>query len=117
MAKQIISRIWTIFRQISRKSEKGTNTIIFVTHNNIPVGHTVTYSQIVVKLRPQKEDPIRVRFTVGGNCIEYSGKVTTKTADLTTFKLNIHLVLSTHSANDAGRDIINYYLVTPMERS
>ena len=66
--------------------QKGTNTICFVTHKNIMVGRTVTYSLIVVDVLPQKEKQIWVSLAVGVNIIEYPGKVTTKTADLTTFK-------------------------------
>jgi hypothetical protein len=33
-----------------------------------------------------KRKPRRVRFTVGGDRIEYAGEVSTKTADLTTVK-------------------------------
>ena len=36
------------------KVQKGTNTIHFVARNNIPVGITVTYSNIAVNVRPQK---------------------------------------------------------------
>jgi hypothetical protein len=48
---------------------KGTNTIFFLSHNKIrliPNNRTVTYARIVIDHRPQKEDPNRVRITVGG---------------------------------------------------
>ena len=48
----------------------GTNTIKFMTHEeikNIPTDRTVTYAQIVVHYRAHKDDPNRVRTTVGGN--------------------------------------------------
>ena len=44
---------------------------------------------------PQKKDPIQVRITVGENLIEYPGKLSAKTADLTTFKIHINSVIST----------------------
>ena len=50
------------------------------------VGRTVTYSLIVVDVLPQKEKQIWLSLAVGVNIIEYPGKVTTKTADITTFK-------------------------------
>ena len=74
----------------------------------------VTYSFIVVDVRPQKEDPIRVILAVGGNKIEYPVKVTTKTADLTTFKIHINSMISKQGARDAGWYIGNYYLEAPM---
>ena len=68
------------------KVTKGMNTIRFVARNNIPVVHTVTYSQVIFYERPHKEDSIPLRLIVGGNKIRYRVKVMTKTADLTTFK-------------------------------
>ena len=43
----------------------------------IPADRTITYAQVVVDYRPQKEDPNRVRITVGGNLINYPGEFTT----------------------------------------
>ena len=44
-------------------------------------GKKPTYAGVVVDFRPQKEDPNRVRITIGGNWIKYPGEVTTRTAD------------------------------------
>ena len=77
----------------------------------------VTYSFIVVDVRPQKEDPIRVILAVGGNKIEYPVKVTTKTADLTTFKIHINSMISTRGARFYGWNVRNYYLETTMGQS
>jgi hypothetical protein len=68
----------------------GTNTIFFMTHRdiqNIPSDWTITYACVVVDYRPQKEDPNRVCITVGGNLIDYPGKLTTRTADLVISKI------------------------------
>ena len=46
----------------------------------IPGDRTVTYARIVIDYRPQKNDPNRVRITVGGNLIDYPGELTTRTA-------------------------------------
>ena len=116
LERQTIIIIWTNRRQISRESKKGMNTINFVALINIPVGHTVMYSRIVVDMQPQKEDPIRVRLTVGRNRMEYPVKVTTKMAEFNTFKIRINSVISTQGVRYAGWDIGNYYLETPMGR-
>ena len=68
-------------------------------------------------MHPQKEDPIRVRLTIWGNCIEYQVTLSTKTADLATFKIHINSVIFTRGAKYAGWNIGNYYLETPMGRS
>eukprot|EP00804_Cyclotella_cryptica_P013964 CCRYP_002495-RA/>CCRYP_002495-RA protein AED:0.17 eAED:0.08 QI:0/0/0/1/1/1/3/0/1003 len=97
----------------------GTDTIFFMSHNeikNIPKDRTVTYARIVVDYRPQKDDPNRVRITVGGNLINYPGELTTRTADLTTAKILWNSTISTPGARFACADIENMYLQTPMAR-
>jgi hypothetical protein len=65
---------------------KGTDTLHF-----IPISaRKATYLNIVVADKPHKANPERVRFTVGGDRIEYKGDVSTKTADLTTAKCGVH---------------------------
>ena len=76
---------------MTRKLKKGANAIHFVAHNNITVGQTVTYSRIVVDLRPHNSYPIRVRLAVGVIIIEYPVKITTETADINTFKIQNQL--------------------------
>jgi hypothetical protein len=56
-----------------------------------------------------------VRYTVSGNLIEYSGNVSTSTADITTAKVVIKSVLSTPAATSSCFDISNFYLNTPMK--
>ena len=77
----------------------------------------VTYSRILVDVQPQKEDPNRVRLAVGGNRIEYTGKLRTKTADFITFKIHINSVISTLGAGYFGWYIGSYYSETPMGQS
>ena len=96
------------------KVRNGTNAIRFLACKNIPVGYTVIYSHIVVDVQPHKVCTIIVRLTVEGNIIKYRGKVTTKTADLTTFTIHINSVIFTRGARYAWWDIENYYLKTPM---
>ena len=63
----------------------GTNTIFYLRHDeikHIPKDRTVTYAQIVIDHRPQKDDLNRVRITVGGNLINYPYELTTHTADM-----------------------------------
>jgi hypothetical protein len=55
----------------------------------------------------------RVRLTVRGNKLDYSGDVATSMADITTFKILINSTLSTEAAAMMMMDIKNYYLGTP----
>ncbi len=97
---------------------KGTNTIYFLSHAdicNIPSNRTVTYTRIVINHCPQKEDPNRVRITVGGNLIDYPFELTTRTADMVSSKILWNSVISTKDARFAGTDIKNMYLETPLD--
>lgn len=97
----------------------GTNTVHFMNVSDIPripKDRTVTHARIVADHRPQKEDPNRIRVTVGGNLTNFPGDVSTHTADLTTTKLLWNSVLSTPNARHMCADIKNFYLETPMDR-
>ena len=96
----------------------GTNTIFFTEYQNIPLDRRkdITYGRIVVDYRPQKNEPHRTRLTVGGNLINYSHNVSTKTAELQTAKLLFNRVISTKNAKFACLDIGNFYLGTTMDR-
>ena len=61
----------------------------------IPNYRVVTYANIVVGYRPQKDYPNSVRITSGGNLIIYPGELTTGTADITMLKILWNSVLST----------------------
>ena len=76
------------------------DSLILLNHNeirNIPTDRTVMYANIMVDYLPQKEDPKRVCITAGGNLINYPGKLTTRTADLTISKILWNSVLSTEN--------------------
>jgi hypothetical protein len=87
----------------------GTDTCFFTTLKNIPHDRKITYGKIVCDYKPHKKEKERVRLTVGGDRLHYSGDVATSTADITTFKFLINSTLST-------KDIKNYYLGTPLPR-
>jgi hypothetical protein len=92
------------------------DTIHFIRVEAIPDGRKATYLQLVVADCPNKDNPRRVRFTVGGNKIDYPGEVSTKTADLATAKILLNSVISTPGARFCAFDIKDFYLNTPMSR-
>jgi hypothetical protein len=96
--------------------KSGSNTMFFIKHTDVPKGRKVTYLRTVAELRPQKEEEKRVRFTVGGNLIDYPGKVSTPTANLAVVKCLLNSVISTRGARFMTGDIKNFYLGTPMSR-
>jgi hypothetical protein len=94
----------------------GTDTCFFIDLENIPNDRKITYGKIVCDYKPHKKEKERVRLTVGGNILEYSGDVATSTADITTFKILINSTLSTMDAAMMMMDINNYYLGTLLPR-
>eukprot|EP00804_Cyclotella_cryptica_P019948 CCRYP_007857-RA/>CCRYP_007857-RA protein AED:0.46 eAED:0.46 QI:0/-1/0/1/-1/1/1/0/132 len=97
---------------------KGTNTIVFIAYNEIPLQRRkdVTYGRIVANYRPEKDDPYRIRLTVGGNRITYPGDCGTPTADMLTTKILLNSAISTKGARFMTIDIKDFYLNTPMVR-
>jgi hypothetical protein len=53
---------------------------------------------------------------VGGNRINYPGKVATPMAEMLVAKLLFNSVISTHGARFMTMDIANFYLMTPIKR-
>jgi hypothetical protein len=94
----------------------GTDTCFFIKLKNIPNDRNITYGKIVCDYKPHKKENERVRLTVGGGRLDYSGDVATSTADITTFKILINSTLSTEDAAMMMMDIKNYYLGTPLPR-
>ena len=90
----------------------GTETMKFIPINEIPRGTKITYAKIVCADRPEKENPIRVRLTIGGNLIIYDGTTSTKSAEMPTVKIFINSVLSTPNAKFMTGDLKDFYLNT-----
>jgi hypothetical protein len=98
-----------------KDSTAGRNAMFFIPHNKLPSSKRPTYLRVCANYRPQKADPYRVRFTVGGNLIHYPGNVHTPTADITTAKILFNSVLSTPKAKFMGIDLSDFYLITDMD--
>jgi hypothetical protein len=76
----------------------GIDTYFFIKLTNIPKDRKITYGKIVCDYKPHKTEKERVRLTVGGDKLDYSGDVATSTAEITTFKILINSTLSTKDA-------------------
>jgi hypothetical protein len=101
-----------------KKRVEGTDTFYVIDFEDIPVDRRkeITYTKVVCKVRPEKDDPDRTRITIGGNRICYPGDVGTRTAPLELVKLMINSVLSRKNAKFCTFDIANFYLGTPLDR-
>eukprot|EP00804_Cyclotella_cryptica_P018237 CCRYP_005972-RC/>CCRYP_005972-RC protein AED:0.07 eAED:0.01 QI:0/-1/0/1/-1/0/1/0/582 len=97
---------------------QGTNTIVFITKDDVPTDRRcdVTYGRICANFCPEKDDPHRIRLTVGGNNIHFPGDCGTPTADMLTTKILLNSIISTQGARFMTIDIKDFYLNTPMAR-
>ena len=74
----------------------------------------VTYGKFVCLVQPEKAEPNRTRFVVGGDRINYPGEVGTPTAEMLVAKTLFNSVISTKNARFMTMDIANFYLMTPL---
>jgi hypothetical protein len=103
----------------NKTGQVGTNAMFVMDPKDIPTipaDRMVTYANVVVDFRPQKEDPHRIRITAGGNLINYPGELTTQTADITTSKLHWNSLLSTQKAKYMCLDLKKIYLSAPLDQ-
>ena len=104
--------------EVTGQLVEGTDTFFVVHYDDIPSDRRkeITYTLVVCKVRPQKEDHNRTLITISGNLICYPGDVGTPTASLELSKLLINSVLSLKGAHFVWFDIENFYLGTPLDR-
>jgi hypothetical protein len=83
---------------------------------SIPKNQPPTYAKVVFAYRPQKEDPNCIRITDRGNLINYPGKLTIQTANITTAKLHWNSILLTPKAKYMCLVIVNFYLTATLDQ-
>jgi hypothetical protein len=100
---------------ISGRIKNPTNTIEFIYQHKVPKEQKqdVTYGQFVCTVQPKKAEPNQTWFTVGGDRINYSGKVPIPTTEMLVAKMLFNSVISTKGARFMTMDISNFYLMTP----
>ena len=114
--KSLANEFGRLAQGVGTRMPKGTDTIHFVTKLQVPQDRKVTYGRITCSIRPQKTETHRTRLTVGGDKLEYPGKVSTPTASLTTVKCLLNSIISTKDARAAAGDLKDFYLETPLDR-
>ena len=85
-----------------------TGTIEFIYAPNLHKEKKATYLRVVCDYRPQKDLPERVRWTVGGNNIDYEGDKSTPTFDMITANIIYNIKISTPGARFMGIDIEDF---------
>ena len=86
----------------------GTDTLFFIHCNQMPKDRKATYIRVICANQPEKPNPRRVRWMVGGDRVDYPGNVTTQTADMTTAKCLFNSVLSTPNAKCFNGDLKDF---------
>ena len=88
----------------------------FIHARDKPRVRKTTYLNIVANIRPQKEDPHRIRFTVGRDRLDYPGPTATETAEIQTINLLFNSTISTKGGRFMCINLNYFYLRTPMNR-
>ena len=70
----------------------------------------------MANIRPQKDDPYRIRFTVGGDRLDYPSPTATETAKIQTTNILFNSTISTKSGQFMCIDLKYFYLGIPMNR-
>jgi hypothetical protein len=78
---------------------QNSNTIFFIPVAALAKGRKAMYLRVVSVYQPEKKNPRRVHWTVGGDRAVYPGDMSTQTADHTMVKIRINNVLSTPQPN------------------
>ncbi len=99
---------------IGGRIKNPTNTIEFIYQHEVPKEQKqdITYGRFVCTVWPKKAEPNLTWFTVGGDRINYSGKVATPTTEMLVAKMLFNSVISTKGARFMTMDISNFYLMT-----
>jgi hypothetical protein len=85
-----------------------TNTAFFIDLTSIPKDRKITYGKLVCDFKPNKNEKHRLKLTVGGDRLHYSGDTAMSTADITIFKILINSTLFSQEAKMMMMDIKNY---------
>jgi hypothetical protein len=96
---------------------KGTNTIIFITKDQVPVERRkdITYGSYNCNYKPNKEEKWRTQLTAGEDRINYPDDCGTPTGDMLLFKILLNNIVSIKRAKCLMIDIKDFYLNTPMK--
>lgn len=100
---------------VGKRMTSGNNNIYYIPKSKIPKGKKITYGTIVCDYRPLKDDPYRVRLTVGGDKLPYFADAGSPAASLLEAKLLFNSIVSTPGAKFFSADIKDYFLCSPMD--
>ena len=103
--KSLVNDFGRLTQGVIDRMPTGNSTIFFIHSSEILAHKKVTYSRLVVDIRPLKEEKYRVRITVGGDKLDLCGDASSVAASLATVKLLLNIVVSTKGAKFTTADI------------
>ena len=83
---------------VGNRMKSGTETIFLIHKHQVPVGSKATYSNAVCYYIPLKDDPYRVRLTVGGDRLVNLGDPSAPAASLLESKIIVNCIILTPGA-------------------
>ena len=97
---------------------KGTNTIDFVSKNDLPINKDLTYATFVFDGKSLKSEVYPVRMTVKGERLSCPDEMGSPTANILETKILANSTMShaKYGARFLSVDILNDFLATPMVR-
>ena len=95
-----------------------TDTIDFIDYHNVPQQCKVTYANFVADFRPLKLEPIRIRYVVSGDRLDFMGDVSSPTMTLAEAKLLFNSVISDskQGAKFMTCDLKDHFLASSMAK-
>ena len=80
--------------QVNDKGVLATNTINFITQQEVPRGRSVRYTTFVIDYRPLKSKPHMVRITVGDDRLSYLDNAGSPAANMLETKVLVNSTIS-----------------------
>ena len=113
-----LSNEWGRLAQGNKYGVQYTDTIEFITKEQVPANRDVTYASFLCDERPLKSEPFRVRVVVGGDRLSFDEDAGSPATNLLETKILINSTIS--DADDGARffsaDLKDYFLGSPMLR-
>ena len=109
------NEIGRLAQGVGERMPTGNENIFFIRKDQVPKHKKVTYANPICDYRPLKDDPHRVRLTVGGDRLPYEHDSSSPAASLLDAKILINSVISTPGSRFISADIKDYFLCSDMD--
>ena len=114
-----LSNEWGRLAQGNDSNIQSTDTIEFISYDEVPTDKKVTYCTFTCDHHPLKSEPWRIRLVVGGDKLKYAYDTGTPATNLVeTKKILNSIILNAHKGDRfMSFDLKDMFLKTPMKQS